>query len=185
MPRPEPSTSTRERIIEIARELFAERGYTGTTIADIARGLGTTTAALYYHFGSKAEILDAMLAEPMAAYARLADRGALRHRTHEDVLGGYVDFVAETRHVLPVVTADPTIRRMVDDRLPRKPQEMTAAIVATLAGSRPSRAAVIRAHAAFAVVKEATLAALGSGDALSPADRREIVAAALRALRRP
>lgn len=184
MPRPEASGSTRERIVEIARELFAERGYRGTTIADIARRLGTTTAALYYHFGSKAEILDAMLAEPMAAYARLADRAALRRRSPEDVLGAYVDFVAETRHVLPVVTADPAIRRMVDDRLPRRPQEMTDAIVATLAGSRPSHAALIRAHAAFAVVKEATPAAMGADDELSKADRREIVAAALRALRR-
>ncbi|MBO0828031.1 MAG: helix-turn-helix transcriptional regulator, partial [Streptosporangiales bacterium] len=161
-----------------------EHGYTGTTIADIARGLGTTTAALYYHFDSKAEILDAILAEPMAAYADMAERATHGRLPPEEILGGYVDFVAETRHVLPLVTADPRIHTVLDERLPRRPQEMVDAIVATLAGPRPSRAALIRAHAAFAVVKEATVAALGSDDELSRADRREIVAAALRALRK-
>lgn len=179
------TSSTRDRIVEIARELFAEKGYTGTTIADIARRLGTTTAALYYHFASKADILDAILAEPMAAYADMAERATSARLPPEEILGGYVDFVAETRHVLPLVTADPKVQAMLDERLPQKPQQMVDAIVATLAGPRPSRAAVIRAHAAFAVAKEATTAAMRSGNGLTRADRREIVAAALRALRKP
>ena len=48
---------TKNRILGIARDLFARKGFTGTSIADIARELGTTTAALYYHFSSKADIL--------------------------------------------------------------------------------------------------------------------------------
>ncbi len=68
-----PASSTKQRILGIARDLFARQGYTGTSIADIARELGTTTAALYYHFPSKADILRALLADPMAAYTRLLD----------------------------------------------------------------------------------------------------------------
>jgi len=49
--------STRERILDIALELFIERGYDKTSIRDIAEQLGTTKAALYYHFKSKADIL--------------------------------------------------------------------------------------------------------------------------------
>jgi AcrR family transcriptional regulator len=49
--------STRERILDIALELFTERGYDKTSIRDIAERLGTTKAALYYHFKSKADIL--------------------------------------------------------------------------------------------------------------------------------
>ena len=64
---------TKQRILAIAGELFARQGYTGTTIADIARELGTTTAALYYHFPSKAAILGGLLARPLAAYTRLLD----------------------------------------------------------------------------------------------------------------
>jgi AcrR family transcriptional regulator len=41
---------TRARILAIALELFAEQGFAGTSVADIAGRLGTTKAALYYHF---------------------------------------------------------------------------------------------------------------------------------------
>jgi AcrR family transcriptional regulator len=49
--------STRERILDIALELFTERGYDKTSLRDIAERLGTTKAALYYHFARKEDIL--------------------------------------------------------------------------------------------------------------------------------
>ena len=56
-------SDTRAQILTIARRLFVGHGYAGTSIADIARELGTTTAALYYHFPSKADILAELLAD--------------------------------------------------------------------------------------------------------------------------
>ena len=52
------ANDTRERIIEIALELFSQRGYLGTSMSDIAKELGTTKAALYKHYTCKQEILD-------------------------------------------------------------------------------------------------------------------------------
>ena len=49
---------TKERILETALELFAQNGYLGTSMNDIARQLGFTKAALYKHYTSKQEILD-------------------------------------------------------------------------------------------------------------------------------
>jgi AcrR family transcriptional regulator len=49
--------STRERILDIALELFTEQGYDKTSLQNIADRLGTTKAALYYHFKSKSTIL--------------------------------------------------------------------------------------------------------------------------------
>ena len=49
--------STRERILDIALELFSERGYDKTSLRDIAERLGTTKVALYYHFARKEDIL--------------------------------------------------------------------------------------------------------------------------------
>jgi AcrR family transcriptional regulator len=49
--------STRERILDIALELFTEQGYDKTSLRDIAERLGTTKAALYYHFERKEDIL--------------------------------------------------------------------------------------------------------------------------------
>ena len=53
----QPGSSTRERILDIALELFTEQGYDKTSLRDIAERLGTTKAALYYHFERKEDIL--------------------------------------------------------------------------------------------------------------------------------
>ena len=52
---------TQQRILEAARELFAERGYAGTSIRDIAERLSMTKAALYYHFPGKQDVLVALV----------------------------------------------------------------------------------------------------------------------------
>lgn len=44
--------------METALELFAEKGYLGTSMNDIAKQLGFTKAALYKHYTGKQEILD-------------------------------------------------------------------------------------------------------------------------------
>lgn len=48
---------TRQRIQDVALELFAEQGYEKTSLREIAERLDVTKAALYYHFKTKEEIL--------------------------------------------------------------------------------------------------------------------------------
>jgi AcrR family transcriptional regulator len=50
-------TDTRQRILDVALELFIEKGYDKTSLREIADQLGVTKAALYYHFPSKQDIL--------------------------------------------------------------------------------------------------------------------------------
>ena len=52
---------TKERILETALEMFAQNGYLGTSMNDIAGRLGFTKAALYKHYASKQEILDSIV----------------------------------------------------------------------------------------------------------------------------
>jgi AcrR family transcriptional regulator len=52
---------TRERLLRAAADVFAERGYDGTRVADIAAAAGVSNGALYAHFDSKAELLLAAL----------------------------------------------------------------------------------------------------------------------------
>ena len=52
---------TKERIIDVALELFAQRGYLGTSMSDIAKQLGITKGALYKHYTGKQEILDSIV----------------------------------------------------------------------------------------------------------------------------
>jgi AcrR family transcriptional regulator len=51
---------TRERILDIALELFTTNGYETTSLREIAEHLGYSKAAIYYHFKSKDDILIAL-----------------------------------------------------------------------------------------------------------------------------
>ena len=77
---------TRQRILAVAAECFADYGYAATSIRDIARDVGVTVGAIYVHFSSKEQLLvavyemgvrrigeavDAALREPADAWGRL------------------------------------------------------------------------------------------------------------------
>jgi AcrR family transcriptional regulator len=183
------ASSTKQRILEIARELFARQGYTGTSIADIAHELGTTTAALYYHFPSKADILRGLLAEPLVAYNRIL--GSLRSQgpSPEELLGAFIDLTADSRELAVMIDRDPVVLKLITDQLPDSSERINQQVIEALAGPDAARTAIIRAHAALGVVKHATMAVLpphrGPADdaKLDPGDRAEILAVALRALR--
>ena len=55
------AAETRERLLAAAADVFAERGYDGTRVADIAAAAGVSNGALYAHFPSKADLLVAAL----------------------------------------------------------------------------------------------------------------------------
>jgi len=50
-------TPTRERLLELATAVFAQEGYAGVTVRDLAQRMGLTTGAIYAHFRNKAELL--------------------------------------------------------------------------------------------------------------------------------
>lgn len=54
------ATGTRERILDVALDLFVRKGYAETSLRELAAELGFTKAALYYHFESKQDILLAL-----------------------------------------------------------------------------------------------------------------------------
>jgi len=54
---------TRKQILDASLRLFSERGFARTTVRDIARQAGITDAAIYYHFESKRDLLDALVDE--------------------------------------------------------------------------------------------------------------------------
>jgi len=65
MPRP----SNKEQIRRAALECFAERGYDGTRIADIARRAGVSVAALYNHYRSVQDLAEELYLTNFVAYA--------------------------------------------------------------------------------------------------------------------
>ena len=51
----------REKILQCAEELFYSRGYDAAGVQEIVEMAGVTTPTLYYYFGSKRGLLEAIL----------------------------------------------------------------------------------------------------------------------------
>ena len=68
---------TKDRLVAAASTLFAERGFHGTTVRDIAERAGANVAAGNYHYGSKKALyLEVLRAQFVEVRALLAARGA-------------------------------------------------------------------------------------------------------------
>jgi AcrR family transcriptional regulator len=59
--------TVRARIRDAARSLFAERGYVGTTMADVAGRAGVATANLYRYYASKEDLFDDVITDDFVA----------------------------------------------------------------------------------------------------------------------
>lgn len=70
---------TRARVVAAASALFAERGFHGTTVRDIAARAGVNLAASNYHYGSKKALyLEVFRAQFAAVRAMMARRGVAK-----------------------------------------------------------------------------------------------------------
>lgn len=58
----------KEQILTVAEELFAEKGFDGTSVRDIAQRAGVNLAMISYYFGSKEKLLESLI-EFRAGYA--------------------------------------------------------------------------------------------------------------------
>jgi AcrR family transcriptional regulator len=94
------SNQTEMKLIEVATNLFSRNGFKGTSIRDIAREMGMTTANIYHHFGSKEGLLHAVeklsigpLLEKLQSVVALdsppLDRFTSMLRTHLTYTGTY------------------------------------------------------------------------------------------------
>lgn len=58
---PRKRVNRREEILRAATDAFAAQGFNNASLADIAAGLGVTPAGVLHHFGSKTDLLTAVL----------------------------------------------------------------------------------------------------------------------------
>ena len=97
---------TRQKVLDAARALFAERGYEPATIRDIAKGAGMSTGAVFANFQDKAELFEAVLSEDMLKLAETLKAAAaaettLRARLLAALTAGYHSSLEQ----LPLVQA--------------------------------------------------------------------------------
>ncbi|MFE4670420.1 TetR/AcrR family transcriptional regulator [Streptomyces sp. NPDC056716] len=101
---------TRQRIQDIALELFAEQGYEKTSLREIAERLDVTKAALYYHFKTKEEIIVSLFEDLTKPIEDLIDWGGRQPHTLEtkrEILRRYGDALSD---------AEPLIRFMQENQ---------------------------------------------------------------------
>src|SRR3954451_2150764 len=106
-------SSRREELMRVAARLFAEQGYQGTSLADLAEELGIQKPSLYHHIASKENLLWEVAVEGARAFhealdavpagAPAAERIRLALRAHLAVVAGQLDvatvFVREWRYL--------------------------------------------------------------------------------------
>jgi AcrR family transcriptional regulator len=79
-------TETRRRILEVAAEAFADRGYAGTSLSDVLKASGVTKGGFYFHFPSKEALALATLRHKQEQWAGLVMAAVLRHSRAVDRL---------------------------------------------------------------------------------------------------
>jgi AcrR family transcriptional regulator len=89
----------RERLLEVARDLFAERGFDRTSVQDIVATAGVTKGAMYHYFASK----DDLLAE---IYARVLRMQTSRLEAFVDSDAPVVDRVARAAADVVITTIE-------------------------------------------------------------------------------
>ena len=106
-------SARRQELARIAARLFAERGYQGTSLADLAAALGVQKPSLYHHIASKEDLLWEASWEGAEAFhdgldgvpgdLPAADRIRFALRAHLAVVAGQLDvatvFVREWRYL--------------------------------------------------------------------------------------
>ena len=70
--------ATRDRLLAAAAQVFADKGYTGTRVQDVAARAGVTTGAIYNHFRDKDQLLLRALAIELANLTSGIDRSGQR-----------------------------------------------------------------------------------------------------------
>lgn len=73
-PRGQRSEATQTRILDAAEQLFADRGYDGASIRDVAAAAGVQVHAVGYHFGPKETLFDTVVARRAALMTDLRQR---------------------------------------------------------------------------------------------------------------
>ena len=175
---PPEQETTRDRVLAVALELFAEKGFTATSTRELSERLGFTKAALYYHFRTKDDILSALAEVAARDLDGLAGAGPARNAAaRRALLAGYTDLVAAHSRLIHVISQDPAARCGARDTW----RPLHERLLRNLTGQeQPDQVELTRARAALGAIH----AALHSNrvDPGDPAIRAAALAAACGAL---
>ena len=111
--------ATQQRILDAATEVFATRGFTAATMADVVAGSGASIGSIYHHFGGKNELFLAIFEQMANAVDRRIDaameQAGVEAGTHTDPrrifeihVRAYLEAMWENRRLARVLTSGDT-----------------------------------------------------------------------------
>ncbi|MEG2311898.1 TetR/AcrR family transcriptional regulator [Brevundimonas sp.] len=124
---------TRIKVLEAARNLFAERGYDAATIRDIAKGAGMSTGAVFANFQDKAELFEAVFSDEMAALSEAFTAGvAIEAGTSARLAGGLSAGYHQVLDHLPLMQAMVARSWFQPEDADKRVREFLAPVITTI-----------------------------------------------------
>lgn len=106
-PREVTNLDVRKETLDAARRLFAERGFEGTAIQDVATAVGVSKQAVLHYYPTKAELRDAVLSELIAHWGTVLPRVLL------EASGGFRRFTAVFGTLVRFFNEEPSWAKLV------------------------------------------------------------------------
>lgn len=103
--RQERAIQTRAQVMSAASQLFTEKGFSGTSMQDVARRVGMTKGAVYFHFPTKELLAKAVVEAHYARWPELLDSILALNLTPLQTTMKLLDGAVEAFHSDPVVQA--------------------------------------------------------------------------------
>lgn len=172
--------TTREAILDAARRLFSERGYDATSLRQIADAVGTTKAAVYYHFPAKEHLLLELTRPWLDALgglvAEMRSSAAKGGCDAERTLEAYLDVCIAHHRTLNLLANDPATGNHPD--IGRRALTLIDTLSHHIAGDDASDTRLVHTACAIGVVH----AVAGLSSDLVDAHRQTVLDAAMAAL---
>jgi AcrR family transcriptional regulator len=151
------ASDTRARILAVALELIAEKGFAATSTRELSERLGFTKAALYYHFHTKDELLIALVEPGIQQFRDVLDRVSTPGDAgRRELLDGYLTLVINNLDVTRLLSRDPAISRI--EALSRVTEPLYQELIDRLIGNQAGGASnIARAHVALGGIHAALL----------------------------
>ncbi|QLL10413.1 TetR/AcrR family transcriptional regulator [Mycobacterium vicinigordonae] len=110
------TSATQRRILDAATDVFAEKGFTTATIADVVSASGGSIGSIYHHFGGKSELFlaifeqltDAVVRRIEAALREAAPRRPGRRQVFELTVQAFLHAMWENRRAAVVLASGDT-----------------------------------------------------------------------------
>jgi AcrR family transcriptional regulator len=150
------AADTRQRLIDVAIDLFTRHSFAGTSLQMIADEMGFTKAAIYYHFRTREELLAAVV-EPIFGQLSVVIAAAEAQRSTtaraDYMLRGYAELAVANRALVSVLACDPSVLMLLREQAHWS--QMITRQLALLAGGGQDPGGLIKATVALAGISSA------------------------------